>query len=124
VRYPWLLFFAVLGASFVLAQVLIDFWDLEKARLAMAGLQALAGIWVFLDALRERLPRPLRWGMLTLLLTVFLLPWYLARRRAPHSPVPFVEVEVRPAFRLLAFALAVFFLLSVILYFVQGPQAK
>jgi hypothetical protein len=124
VRYPWVLFFAVLGVSFLLAQTFIDFWNLQKAQLAMAGTQALVGLWVFFDALRQRIPRPLRWGLGTMFLPVFLLPWYLARRRVPRSPVPFVEAEVGPAVRFLAFALAVFFLLSAILYFVLGPQVK
>ena len=124
VRYPWVLFFAVLGVSFLLAQIFIEFWDLEKAKLAMGGVQALAGIWVFFDALRQHLPRPLRWGLGTMILPVVIFPWYLARRRAPQSSVPFVEAEVGPVTRFLFFALAVFFLLCAILYVVQGPALK
>ncbi len=124
VRYPWVLFFAVLGISFLLAQTFLEFWDLQKTQLAMGGIQALAGIWVFFDALRQRLPRPLRWGLGTMILPVIIFPWYLARRRAPQSRVPFVEAEVGPVTRFLSFALVVFFLLSVILYFVQGPPPK
>lgn len=124
VRYPWVLFFAVLGVSFLLAQTFLEFWDLQKTQLAMGGIQALAGIWVFFDALRQRLPRPLRWGLGTMILPVIIFPWYLARRRAPQSQVPFVEAEVGPVTRFLSFALVVFFLLSVILYFVQGPPPK
>jgi hypothetical protein len=121
VRFPWRLFFAVLVISFFLAQIFLELWGVQKAQLAMGGVQTLAGIWVFFDALRQRLPRPLRWGIGSMLLPVIVFPWYLARRRLPQSPCPFVEAEVRPLTRFLLFALIAFFLLSLILYFVHGP---
>jgi hypothetical protein len=121
VRFPWRLFFAVLGISFLLAQIFLELWGAQRAQLAMGGVQTMAGIWAFFDALRRRIPRPLRWGLGSMLLPVIVFPWYLARRRLPQSPCPFVEAEVRPLTRFLFFALIAFFLLSVILYFVQGP---
>ena len=90
----------------------------------MAGVQTLAGIWVFFDALWQRISRPLRWGVGSMLLPVIVFPWYLARRRLPQSPCPFVEADVRPLTRFLLFALIVFVLLSVIFYFVQGPAPR
>jgi hypothetical protein len=124
VRFPWRLFFAVLGISFFLAQIFLELWGAQKAQLAMGGVQTLAGIWVFFDALWQRIPRPLRWGVGSMLLPVIVFPWYLARRRLPQSPCPFVEADVRPLTRFLLFALIVFFLLSVIFYFVQGPAPR
>lgn len=124
VRFPWPLFFVVLGISFFLAQIFLELWGAQKAQLAMAGVQTLAGIWVFFDALWQRIPRPLRWGVGSMLLPVIVFPWYLARRRLPQSPCPFVEADVRPLTRFLLFALIVFVLLSVILYFVQGPAPR
>lgn len=124
VRFPWPLFFVVLGISFFLAQIFLELWGAQKAQLAMAGVQTLAGIWVFFDALWQRIPRPLRWGVGSMLLPVIVFPWYLARRRLPQSPCPFVEADVRPLTRFLLFALIVFVLLSVIFYFVQGPAPR
>jgi hypothetical protein len=118
VRYPWRIFFAVLGACLVLAQVSLAVWEEQKAALVLQTIPILVGIWVFSDALRHRIPRPFRWGVWTMLLLVFIFPWYLARRRLPQSPCPF-EAEVRPFVRFLLFALIAFFLLSAILYFMQ-----
>jgi hypothetical protein len=87
----------------------------------MGGVQTLAGIWVFFDALWQRIPRPLRWGVGSMLLPIIVFPWYLARRRLPQSSCPFVEADVRPLTRFLLFALIVFFLLSVVFHVVQGP---
>jgi hypothetical protein len=124
VRYPWRIFFAVLVISFLLAQVFIELWGLEKAQLAMGGVQTLAGIWVFFDALSQRIPCPWRWGLGSMLLPVIIFPWYLARRRVPQSACPLFEREVGPIIRFLFFALAAVFLLSAILYVVHGPAPK
>jgi hypothetical protein len=121
VRYPWQIFFAVLGISFGLALIFQGFWGEQKAQLAMGGAQTLAGVWVFFDALRQRIPRPLRWGVGSMLLPVVIFPWYLARRRRPRSAVPFVEAEVGPVTRFLLFALLIIILASLIFYIVQGP---
>ena len=56
-----------------------------------------------------------------MLLLILIFPWYLARRRTPQSPVPFVEAEVGPLARFLLFALLFFFLASLIFYIVQRP---
>ena len=121
VRYPWRIFFAVLGISFLLALVFEGLWGEQKAQLAMLGAQTLAGVWVFFDALRQRIPRPLRWAVGSMVLPIIIFPWYLARRRMLQSPVPFVEAEVGPVTRILLFALLIFILVSLIFYIVQGP---
>jgi len=124
VRYPWRMFFGVLGISFFLALVFESFWGEQRAQLAMGGAQTLAGVWVFFDALRLRVPRSLRWAVGTMLLPVFVFPWYLARRKTPQATVPFVEAEAGPVTRFLLFALLIFVLASLIFYIVQGPPTK
>jgi hypothetical protein len=121
VRFPWHIFFSVLGISFLLALISEGLWGEQRAELAMGGAQTLAGVWVFFDALRQRVPRALRWGVGSMLLPVVIFPWYLARRKRPQSPVPFVEAEVGPVTRFLLFALLIFFLASLIFYIVKGP---
>lgn len=124
VRYPWGIFFAVLGVSFLLTEAFIQLWGIEKAQLAMGGIQALAGIWVFLDALRRRIPRPLRWGVGSMLLPVIIFPWYLARRKLPDATCRFVEAETGPVTRFLLFALFIFLLLSLTSYLIHWPAPK
>ncbi|MGA2983056.1 MAG: hypothetical protein ABSG32_04545 [Terriglobia bacterium] len=121
VRYPWRIFFVVLGLSFFLALIFEGLWGEQKAQLAMGGAQTLAGVWVFFDARRQGIPRPLRWGVGSMFLPVVIFPWYLARRRKPQSTVPFVEAQVGPVTRFLLFALLIFILASLIFYIVQGP---
>ena len=123
VRYPWRIFFAVFGSAFFLVLLFKGVWGEERAQLAWAGVQTLVGVWVFFDALRQRVPRPLRWAVGSMLpIIIFLVfPWYLARRSKPQSTVPFVEAEVGPVTRFLLIALFIFFLASMIFYIVQGP---
>ena len=99
-------FCRLIGISFVLALIFQGFWGEQKAQLAMGGAQTLAGVWVFFDALRQRVPRPLRWGVGSMLLPVVIFPWYLARRNKPQSPVPFVEAEVGPVTRFVLICVA------------------
>lgn len=124
VRFPWRIFFAVLGISFGIAFVLEALWQGQEQNVSMVmqGIQMLAGLWVFFDAMRRHLPRPLRWALGSMLLPVIVFPWYLARRNKPQSPVPFVEAEVRPVTRFLLIALLLFFLACLIFYIVEGPQ--
>jgi hypothetical protein len=127
VRYPWPVFFVVLGGSFFIgliyaAIVTRGLLKEEQAQLAIQAAPILAGVWVFFDALRRHIPRPLRWAIGTMLPAV-ILPWYLARRRRPRAYVPFVEAEVGPVTRFLLFALLFFFLASLFFYIVKGPPA-
>lgn len=124
VRFPWRLFFAVLGISLLLGLVFLQLWGEEKARWALWGVQSLASVWVFFDALRNRLPQPLRWGVGSLLLPVIVFPWYLARRRLPQSPCPFVEAKIGPVTRFLLVALIIFFVLNAVSYLVMGPPKE
>jgi hypothetical protein len=124
VRFPWPIFFAVLGVSILLGLVFLQLWGEQKARWALWGAQLLASIWVLFDALRRRVPQPLRWGVGSLLLPVVVFPWYLARRRSPQSPCPFVEAKIGPVTRFILIALLIFFALNAVAYFVMGPAPK
>ncbi len=120
VRFSWPIFFAVLGVSFGIALIFQSVWkDQQQVLLAMGGVQTLAGVWVFFDAQRRGIPRPLRWSMGTLFLPMVIFPWYLTRRRTPELSVPFLEMISLT--RLLLIALLFFLLLNLIVYIVQGP---
>jgi len=126
IRYPWPIFFMVLGFAFLLGllysgAVVSGLLKENQAQLALQGAPILAGVWVFFDALRRRIPRPLRWAVGTMLLLIVIFPWYLARRRSLQSSVPFVEGEVGPVARFLLFVLLFFILASLIYTIVQGP---
>ena len=120
VRFSWPIFFVVLGISCFLVFIFQDLWkEQQQVLLAMGGVQTLAAVWVFFDALRQGIPRPLRWSLGTMFLPLVIFPWYLARRRTPQSPVPFLETV--PAIRLVLLALLLFLLANLIFYIVQGP---
>ena len=97
----------VVGASLVQR-----YMDPLKGQLVLWGVQILCSFWVLYDALEKRLPKPHRWGMGALLLWPIIFPWYLARRKAPRQPCPFVEARVSPiTLAVLLILLAVFFCL-------------
>jgi len=121
VRYPWRIFFVVLTIGLILGQTFLSLWGEQKAPLVIQTVPVLVGLWVFFDALRRGIPRPLRWALGSMLLLVVIFPWYLARRSKPRSPVPFVEAEMGPVARFLLIALLIFFLVSLIFYIVEGP---
>jgi hypothetical protein len=119
VRFPWRLFFLFFWALMVggiVSELLIG---PSKTQLAVGALQLLSAIWVSFDASAKRVPKPLRWGLATLFPTTWLiiLPWYLARRRQPEAPCPFIEARVSPA------RLALLFILLAVLFYVILKQA-
>ena len=112
VRFSWRIFVIVFAIWVVGASLVQRYMEPLKGQLVLGGVQILCSFWVFFDALEKRLPRPLRWGMGTLLLWPIIFPWYLARRRAPKQPCPFVESRVSPLARAaLLILLVVFFYL-------------
>jgi hypothetical protein len=120
VRFSWPIFFAVLGISCFLVIIFQGLWkEQQQILLAMGGVQTLAGVWVYFDAVRQRVPRPLRWSVGSMLLPLVIFPWYLARRRKPQSSVPFLESA--SAIRLVLLALLLFLLANLFFYVVQGP---
>jgi hypothetical protein len=123
VPYPWLTLLAVLGVGVVLSILSLLLLGEKNGPMAIQALPILAGSWVFFDAFRRRIPRPLRWSMGTMLLLAVILPWYLARRLRPEATVPFVEAETGRVTRILLLALIFFFLISVIVNILHGPQS-
>ena len=122
VPYPWRLLVVVLSAGMLIGLASVALWGEDRGPIVVQGLPVLVGIWVFFDAIHRRIPRPLRWGIGTVLLLAVILPWYLARRSKPEATVPFVEAEAGPVTRFLLFALLIFFLISLVFRIVQGPQ--
>jgi hypothetical protein len=117
VRFSWRTFLAVF-AIWVPSATLVQLYMAPlKAQLVLGGVQILCSLWVLFDALEKRLPRPLRWGMGTLLLWPIIFPWYLARRSRPRQPCPFIEAQVSPV------ALVVLFILLAVLFYVVFKQA-
>jgi hypothetical protein len=118
VRFPWrlfLLFFWSLLVGGIVLEVLIG---ASKTQLAVGAFQLLSAIWVSFDASAKHVPKPLRWGLATLFPTwLIILPWYLARRRRPEAPCPFVEAKVSPI------ALTTLFILLAVLFYVLLKQA-
>jgi len=96
VRFSWRIFLIVFAIWVVGASLVQRYMDPLKGQLALGGVQILCSFWVLYDALEKRLPRPYRWGMGTLLLWPIIFPWYLARRKQPRQPCPFVETQVSP----------------------------
>jgi len=121
VRFPWLLFLVLLCLRLAVAGVAVRHWGFLRTEMIFAGMELLSAVWVFQDAQRRRVPKPLRWGLGSLFLWLLFFPWYLARRRAPEAPCPHVEAEIGPLARALLFALVVFFLLSIVLVIFKGP---
>jgi 4-amino-4-deoxy-L-arabinose transferase-like glycosyltransferase len=111
-----------MGIGIILSLISIALLGEQKGPVVIQAVPLLAGIWVFFDAARRRLPRPFRWAMGTVLLLAVVFPWYLARRNKPESPVPFIEAETGRTTRILLIALLVFFLISVIVNVWQNQQ--
>ncbi len=123
-RFSWPIFLSVLVVWLLAAAISQRLLGYMKSQLALGSAVVLSSIWVFLDAERKAVPKPLRWGIGSLLLWILVFPWYLARRRSPQAACPFVEGEVGPITRALFFILVTFFLLGAILIIVKGPSAR
>jgi hypothetical protein len=117
VRFSWRTFLVVF-AIWVPSATLVQLYMAPlKAQLVLGGVQILCSLWVLFDALEKGLPRPLRWGMGTLLLWPIIFPWYLARRSRPEQPCPFIEARVNPI------TLAVLLIFLAVLFYVIFKQA-
>ena len=117
VRFPWRIFLIVFALWVVGASLVQRYMDPQKGQLVLGGVQILSSFWVLYDALEKRLPKPHRWILGALLLWPIIFPWYLARRKAPRQPCPFVEAQVRPT------TLAALFILLAVLFYLVFKQA-
>ncbi len=112
VRFPGRVFLIFLGVWIVVVSIVVDLLGPVKSQLALGGVQILSSGWVFYDAHERHLPKPLRWGMGTLFLWLFMFPWYLVRRTRAAAPCPFVEGPTgRMTRALFIILLVVFFIL-------------
>jgi hypothetical protein len=124
VRFSWSVFFYVLGASWLVSAVTIRFLGLVDGQVVLSSLQLLSAIWVFFDARQKAIPKPLRWGVGSVILWIVIFPWYLVRRRTPKAPCPFVEADSGPFVRVMLLVIFIFFLVAVIVSLVGGPAIK
>jgi len=115
VPFPWTLFFVLFAARVAVGGLAERRWGLIKVELALAGFEMLCAIWVFYDATRMAVPRPLRWALGSLLLWPIVFPWYLARRRRPQAVCPFVEGAALPI------VILVLVLIGLLYALIKGP---
>ena len=118
-RFSWPIFFVVLLCWFLLAGLAERFLGPVRSQLLLGSVVIVCSAWVFYDAHDKLVPKPLRWGLGSLLLWIVVFPWYLARRRNPVAPCRFVEAEVSPLTRLLLAALVIFILLGIVIMVVK-----
>lgn len=124
VQFPWRVFFAVLAVSWLASTLALRFLGLLDGQMAVLGLQFVSTVWVFGDARRKMIPKPLRWAVGALVLWVVMFPWYLVRRKKLQAPCPFVEVESGPFTRVMVLVVFIFFLVAVIFSALNGPAPK
>jgi len=123
-RFSWGIFFVTLGIWLVVALIAQRTLGYEKGQLVLGGLVILSSLWVLRDAREKNIPKPIRWSLGSLLLWILIFPWYLARRRTPNAPCPFIEGKGGRVARTLLLILFVFFLLSALMLLLRGPHAS
>jgi hypothetical protein len=121
VSFSWQIFFVVLLAWLVLVGVSLSLVNLAKAQLISFGLVLGSSIWVLQDAHTKSIPKPFRWAFGSVMLWIVFFPWYLSRRRSPTAPCRWVEAELTPVGRFLAFALIILLVLSLVAAVTKGP---
>ena len=114
-RFSWPIFFIVLLFWFLLAGVAERFLGPVRSQFLLGSVVLITSAWVYYDARDKLVPKPLRWGLGSLLLWVVVFPWYLARRRDPVAPCRFVEAEVSSLWRLLLATLLILALLGIVI---------
>lgn len=119
VRFPWRLFLLTFVIAWTVSAAAVAAVGLERAQVLLAILEFVSAAWVFYDAHGKRVPKPFRWGVATLLLWIFMFPWYLARRAVPEAPCPFVEAPSTKRSKVLL--LVLWMALLVILALRGGP---
>jgi hypothetical protein len=123
-RFSWQIFLFVLAGWLLAAGVTQRLLGPETSQWVLGGVVILSSAWVFYDAQGRGVAKPLRWGVGVLLLWIVVFPWYLARRRTPQAPCPFIEGEAGPLARALLFTLMIFFLLGIAFMALKGPPPQ
>jgi hypothetical protein len=121
-QFSWGIFFAAFGTWLAVAAIAESLLGPGPSQVVLFSLVALSSVWVYRDAREKNIPTPIRWSLGSLLLWMIIFPWYLARRRTPKAPCPFVEGEGRRVARTLLVILLVFFLISVLMMLLKGPK--
>jgi hypothetical protein len=121
-RFSWSIFFATLGIWLLAALVAQSLVGPEKSQIVLVGLLVLSSAWVYRDAREKNIPTPFRWTLGSILLWIIIFPWYLARRRTPSAPCPFIEGEGGRVARTLLFILLIIFLISIVVRLMSGPS--
>ena len=114
-RFSWTIFFLVLSAAWLGAVIAVVLVGQDQARLLFGILPFVSSLWVIFDAYQKHVPRPLRWGLGTLLMWIVIFPWYLSRRRTPQASCSFVEGIGLPI------ALVAVLAASVLIMLIYGP---
>jgi len=121
-RFSWGIFFAALGIWLVVTAVAETLLGPVISQVVLFSLVALSSVWVYRDAREKNIPTPIRWSLGSLFLWIIIFPWYLARRRTPKAPCPFIEGEGGRVAHTLLVILLVFFLLSALMLLLKGPK--
>jgi hypothetical protein len=121
-RFSWGIFFAALGTWLIAAAIAESLLGPGPSNVVLFSLVALSSVWVYRDARERNIPTPIRWSLGSLLLWMVIFPWYLARRRTPKAPCPFIEGEGGRVARTLLVILLVFLLLSALMVLLKGPK--
>src|SRR6516164_4729191 len=82
-QFSWRIFFIVLVFTVLLAEAAERFLGPVRSALLADSAVLLTSAWVYYDAHNKRVPKPLRWGLGSLLLWIVVFPWYVVRRRNP-----------------------------------------
>ena len=123
-RFSWSIFFTSVLLYLAAAIVMTNLLGEHTGKYVMGALVLLSSMWVYFDAQKKGIPKPLRWVLGALLLWIVVFPWYLSRRRTPQAPCPFIEGEASPAVRVVFLILMVFFFVGALLMIIQGPPPK
>lgn len=123
-RFSWGIFFTVFVLWMLAAVVTTQLLGPQGSQVGLGSFVLASSLWVFLDAQKKGVPKPLRWGVGALLLWILVFPWYLSRRRTPQAPCRFIEGEAGPIARALFVILMIFFLLGALLVIFNGAPPK
>jgi hypothetical protein len=120
-HFSWPIFLIVLIAALSLVSVAIHFLGVQTTQLVFVGIAFVCAGAVYLDAHSRKIPRAWRWSIMTLFFWIAFFPWYLSRRRFPHSPCPIIEAETSILFRALIWFIVIMLFLSFIAAMLKGP---
>jgi hypothetical protein len=90
-QFSWRMFFTLVLVWLLTALLAQRQLGEEGAQSLMLVILIFSSAWVTYDARQRGVPKPLRWGVGSLLVWIVVFPWYLSRRRTPGVPCALVE---------------------------------